>query len=253
LNKETNERELQWLFEQPERLIEAYQPIIEIIVTGFFHKGFFPLKEKMDLIQEVNLQLLDNKIEKIKIHFNNSVQLRTYFSRVVYNACLEMARKQPPQHLARPENFLSDTPVKNSSPVQLLALKEEMVRLRGCLLALPKRRHKATICLKAIAKIPLQQNDIQFLQSPKTEVEITRIKTSLFAPYGHLQHKEVFSLLSALYDKIEGKSTDGDSLRKWTNQILDRFITIMNGNPPHAAYTRETMKTLLQYYFSAYG
>lgn len=240
------------MHEKPERLIEAYQPIIEIIVTGFLKKGFFPLKEKMDLVQEINLQLLDKKIEQIKIHFNNSVQLQTYFSKVVYNTCLEMARKKPPQQLARPENFLTDTPDKNSSPIQQLALKEEIVRLRGCLLALPKRRHKATICLKAIAKIPLANHDIQFLQSPKTEAEIARIKTKLYGNYVHLEHKEVFGLLSSLYNKIEGKSSDSDSLRKWTNQILDRFVTIMNGDPPHAAYTRETMKTLLQYYFAAF-
>jgi DNA-directed RNA polymerase specialized sigma24 family protein len=253
LKKEKNEQELQWLYEQPERLVEAYQPIIELIVSTFLRKGFFPSKEKMDLVQEINLQLLDNKIEQIKTHFNNSVQLRTYFSKVIYNACLEIARKQPPKHIATPEVFLSDTPDNTRTPFQQLAIKEEMGKLRACLLALPKLRLKATICLKAIAKIPLTQDDIQFLQSPKTAPEISLIKAKLFDNYGHLPYKEVFSILSGLYNKIEGKSADGDSLRKWTNQLLDRFIIIMNGNPPYAAYTRETMKTLLQFYFSKYS
>ncbi|KAA3633186.1 MAG: sigma-70 family RNA polymerase sigma factor [Bacteroidetes bacterium] len=253
MEKEKNEQELQWLHHQPERLIEAYQPVIEIIVSSFFKKGFFNSKDKMDLVQEINLQLLESKIEKIKAHFNNSVKLRTYFSKVVYNTCLEIARKNPPKSPDDPGNILSNTPDNYRNPMQELALKEETLRLHGCLLALPKSRLKATLCLKAIAKIPFDQQDIQFLQSPKTEPEILSIKENLFANYSHLQLKEVFGLIADLYKKIEGKSTEGDSLRKWTNQLLDRFIYIMNGNPPHAAYSRETMKTLLQYYFAEYG
>ncbi len=253
MEKEKNERELQWLHQEPERLIEAYQPVIEIIVSGFFKKGFFVSKDKMDLVQEVNLQLLESKIEKIRTHFNHSVKLKTYFSKVVYNTCLEIARKNPAEQPADPSSILVNTPNNYRNPLQELALKEETLRLHGCLLALPKLRHKATLCLKVIAKIPFYQQDIQFLQSPKTELEILAIKEKLFTNYSHLQLKEVFDLLADLYKKIEGKSTEGDSLRKWTNHLLDRFILIMNGNPPHAAYTRETMKTLLQYYFAEYG
>lgn len=252
MEKGKNERELQWLHHQPERLIEAYQPVIEIIVSSFIKKGFFTSKDKMDLVQEINLQLLESKIEKIKAHFNNSVKLKTYFSKVVYNTCLELARKRPLESPSDPGSLLANTPDNYRDPMQELALKEETLRLHGCLLALPKLRHKASLCLKAIAKIPFNQQDIQFLQSPKTEQEILAIKENLFFNYSHLQLKEIFDLLADLYKKIEGKSSEGDSLRKWTNQLLDRFIFIMNGNPPHAAYTRETMKTLLQYYFAEY-
>ena len=250
LDKTKNERELEWLHHQPERLIEHYQPVIGVIVNGFVKKGFFHSKDRMDLIQEINLQLLETKIEKIKTHFNNSVQLRTYFSKVIYNACMEMARSYPQKQVSSPEIILEGTSDKTPTPIQQLAIKEEVVKFHGCLLALPKLRLKATLCLKAIAKIPFNQTDLQFLQSPKTEDEIKKISQHLFNNYNHLQHREVFGFLAPLFNKVENKSVDGESLRKWTNSLLDRFIVIMNGNPPHSAYTRDTLKILLQFYFT---
>lgn len=252
LDKAKNERELKWLHHQPERLIEHYQPIIEVIVNSFIKKGFFHSKDRMDLVQEVNLQLLESKIEKIRTHYNNSVQLRTYFSKVVYNACLEKARKQTPMQVSSPDIILEGTSDRSATPIQQMAIKEELIKLHGCLLALPRLRLKATLCLKATAKIPFDQSDIQFLQSPKTKDEIEIIRQHLFNHYNHLQHKEVFGFLAPLFNKVEHKSVDGESLRKWTNSLLDRFIIILNGTPPHAAYTRETLKTLLQFYFSEY-
>ncbi|MCB0651845.1 MAG: sigma-70 family RNA polymerase sigma factor [Saprospiraceae bacterium] len=250
METEKNERELQWLHHQPERLIETYQPVIEIIVTSFIKKGVFHHKDKMDHIQEINLQLLEKKLGKIKEHFNHSVQLRTYFSKVVYNACLEIFRKQHVSLVSESDDFLSNTRDTNFDPHQQLALKEETIRLRGCLMALPKLRLKATLCLKAIARVPFVNKDIEFLDTPKTVTEIAGIRNNLFSDYGDLLNKDIFDLLAALFNKMEQKDMDGDSLRKWTNQLLDRFIFILNGDPPHAAYSRETLKTLLQYYFS---
>jgi DNA-directed RNA polymerase specialized sigma24 family protein len=251
LKEDKNVQELKLLHENPERLLEVYQPVIEIIVSNFIKRGFFHPKDKMELVQEINLQLLEKKISKIKQHFNGTAQLRTYFSKVVYNACMEIGRKQSLPQVSEPEDYLFRAQNTDTNPHQKLALKEEMTRLDGCLKALPKMKLKATICLKAVSKIPFTKSDIMFLDTPKTTDEITAIKATLFEDYQHLLNKDIFDILVPLFNKVENKDIDGDTLRKWANQVLDRFIVVLNGNPPHAAYTRETLKTLLQYYFTA--
>lgn len=249
MNPDKNDIELKLLYEQPNQLIEHYQPVIETIISIFIKRGFFQPEEKMELVQEINLQLLEKKVSKMQQQFNKSVLLRTYFSKIVRNACLEIIRKQKRTTAVDPENILLNTSDKTIGIHEKMALKEELVRLEGCFRALPKMRLKARLCLKASARVPFENNDLQFLDTPKTKNEIAAIKTAFFKDYQNAMNKDIFKTLVALFNKIEGKDQDADSLRKWTNQMLDRFVLILNGDPPHAAYTRETLKTLLQYYF----
>lgn len=247
MSQARNIQEIKWLHEQPERLLEVYQPVIEVIIYGFVKKGFFQAAEKMEVLQEVNLQLLEVKLEKIRQYYEGSALLRTYFSKVVNNTCIDIIRKQNRKTNVESADFLLYESDKTPSPQQQLILKEEALRLEACLTALPRQRLKATLCLKAISRIPFTREDIQFLESPKTQFEIKAIRQTFFENYENLSHIKVFEILTPLFNKIENKDLDADSLRRWTNHILDRFVFILNGDPPHAAYTRETLKILIRF------
>lgn len=42
----------------------------------------------------------------------------------------------------------------------------------------------------------------------------------------------------------------GDSLRRWSDRKINDIIQVLNGNPPKKSYTKESLKILIEYYFS---
>ena len=250
-NQNQNEQEIEWLHDKPEQLLMHYQFIIEATVASFIRKGFFKQEEREDLIQQLNLQCLEGKLTKIKTQFNGTVYLRTYFSKVIYNACQEIARKRKraPQMLST--NLLFNEDSKELSAQVLLVIKEELKRLEASLKTMGKKKLKSEFCLKLLVRIILQQLDIQFYSSPKTQKEITLLKQHFFQQYDHLSDKEVYGIAIQLFNKLENKSNDWDSLRRWTQQQLDRLIGLLNNEWSATNYDRESLKILLQRYFSS--
>ena len=249
MSRNLNNQEIQWLQTEPQRLLTHYQFIIEGIVINFIRKGFFQSEEKEDLIQAINLQLLEGKLEKIRHHFNGSVYLRTYFSKVIYNTCLEMVRQRKRQVKTIDMAVLYRAESDRLNAYENLIIREEMYRLEAILKGLGRTRIKAQLCLKLVARIILQMVDIQFYVSPKTTEEIKMIKGYFFREYHHLTDREVFGIIIKLYNKIEKKDTEADSLRKWVYQLLERIIDLLNGGTSPCQFDKESMKILLQYYF----
>lgn len=250
-NQNQNQQEIEWLHDKPEHLLMQYQFIIEATVASFIRKGFFQLEEREDLIQQLNLQCLEGKLDKIKTQFNGTVYLRTYFSKVIYNACQEIARKRKraPQILST--NLLFDQDSKELSAQVLLVIKEELKRLEASLRTLGKKKQKSELCLKLLVRIILKYLDIQFYSSPKTQKQITHFKQYFFQKYDQLSDKEVYTIAIQLFNTLENKTNDWDSLRRWTQQQLDRLIALLNNEWSATNYDRESLKILLQRYFSS--
>lgn len=237
------------LASDPQALLLAYQPIVTAIVSRFVSRGFFDVHEKEEVSQTINLLLLEKKLEKINAQYNGSVLLRTYFSRVVHNAVLELVRKQNRQ----PEVVDADSllPQKDASlnPAEQMVIQDELNRLEALLAMLPKDRYKILLCLKLFARIRLTDTDLQFFQSSKTASAIAAWRAQFFSAYDRQSDKEVFRTGVALFNALDDKATDGDSLRRWTHQKADQLIQSLNGHPPVSRHTRESLKILLQFYF----
>lgn len=249
MNGDLNKREIKWLRKKPRTLLSHYQSIIEVVVARFISRGYFSKEEREELIQEVNLQLLEKKLQKIQEHYNGSVYLRTYFSKVVYNTCLEIAR----QKKRRPE-LVDATVLQNKASRELNAyeqtlIKDEMLRFEAILKGVRKQRAKLELCLKLLVRIILKTIDIQWYVAPKTNVEINIIKRHFFQQYDSLTDTEIFSLVIQLFNKLEGKQNDGDSLRRWVMNQIDRMIKILNGDPPMSKHSRDSIKVLMRLYF----
>lgn len=246
MNEGQNKQEVEWLRREPDRLLKHYQFIVEAVVARFIGRGFFRPEEKMEIVQEINVELLEKKLARMQEQYNGSVYLRTYFSKVVYNSCLELARRSKREPRAFLVEELPHNPSPERSAFEVLAIRDELMRLEA-LLKGHRQYYKLRLCLKLWARCPLRQEDWQFFDGPKTGNAAARLKEQGNKP--ELTGKEAFEMANELFNLLENKHTDGDSLRRWVQQQADGFIALLNGHPPTSQYNRETFKILLRYYF----
>lgn len=244
-------REVEWLNQNQEKLLAHYQFIIEATVARFIARGFIAPEEKEEWIQDINLQLWEKKLARIKEQYNGTVLLRTYFSKVVYNTCLEIIRQKQRQPRILSDEVLTAAHSDDLDAYQRLAIRDELRRFEGFLRGLTDRRYKSELCLKLFARLILMHADIQWYEAPKTREAIAEIKAHFFQAYDHLSDKEVYQIIINLFNLIEERQTDADSLRKWVNNLVDKMIALLNGDPPAAAYDRDTIKALLRVYYES--
>lgn len=244
-------KEVEWLHQNPERLLAHYQFIIEATVARFITRGFITPEEKDEWIQEINLQLWEKKLTRIKEQYNGTVLLRTYFSKIVYNTCLEITRQQQRQPRILSDEVLVASSSADLDAYQRMAIRDELRRFEGFLRGLTDRRYKSELCLKLFARLILIHADIQWYEAPKTREAIEQIKTHFFQTYDHLSDKEVYQIIINLFNLVEDRQTDADSLRKWVNSLVDKMIALLNGTPPVAAYDRDAVKALLRVYYES--
>lgn len=249
LSQEKQERA--WLEKDLSQLLTHYQSVVEVVCQQFIARGFFQSTERAELIQEVNLSLLEGKLEKIRRHFNGTVKLRTYFSKVVYNTVQELARQRTRQAVILTEESLQQEIDASITPDEKMAIQDELFRLEAILKGLAKRKYKAIFNLKLLVRFLLEPPDIQFYDGPKTAEVIDRIRQNFFQAYDQMSDKEVFDLSVQLFNALENKENDGDSLRRWVSHLKDRMIVLLNGSPQKSAHTSESIKLLLIYYFSS--
>lgn len=248
-DKDLQAREVEWLQQAPDRLLSHYQFIIEATVARFAARGFFAFEEKEEIVQEINLQLWEKKLERIKAQYNGSVYLRTYFSKVVYNACLEIARSRKRQPRMLSDELLQFAGDNAASAFEQMAIRDELHRLEGFFRGLEGKRPKSELCLKLFVRFILSMPDIRFFDNPRTQAAIEAVRQYFFEAYDHLSDKEVYGIIVNLFNFLESRDTDADSLRKWVQQLADRLIGLLNGDPPVSAYDRETLKILLRLFF----
>jgi endonuclease III len=63
---------------------------------------------------------------------------------------------------------------------------------------------------------------------------------------------EIYRTITPIMNKIEEKSNSVDALRKWTDSKVREIIQVLNGNPKKADYSTETLKILVDDFFSPF-
>ncbi len=244
-----NQYEIELLQNDPTALVTHYQSIIEIVVNKFITRGFFSSDDRMDVIQTVNEQLLEKKMSRIQEHFNGSVYLSTYFSKVVYNICLEISRRKQRQPKTVSDEVLRTVAQREWSPEQKLAIRDELLRLEAVLKGIRRRPTRTKISLKLFARVLLNDMDLGEYRKALAKDELAMVRTTFFDPYDALTDKEVYGIIVKLFNKIEDKNNDPDSMRKWLNQVVDRIVEVLNGDPPRSQHNRDSLKILIQMYY----
>lgn len=232
----------------PATLLTHYQPIVNVVVSKLIRRGFFSVDEKMDVVQQVNTVLLEKKLAQIQRNYNGTVLLSTYFSKVVYNHCLEIVRGTTKQAVLHSDQLLSNTKDENLSIEDRLIIDDEKTRLEAILKGVVGLSLRTIIALKLFARVIITLRDYQEVMYVEDELS-KNFEEIFFNDYSDMNDKEVYQSAIPFLNRITEKKIDSDSHRKWINMTVDRIAELLNGNPPRSAYNRETVKILVQLYF----
>jgi len=248
LNKNKNQYEVQLLLNKPNELVAHYQSIIEVVVSKFVSRGFFDVAEKKDVVQNINEALLERKMGSIQRNYNGSVLLSTYFSKVIYNHCLEITRSKKNQTRIGSEDLLQNHSDTNVSAENQLILKDEINRIEIVLKGVIGLSLRVLIALKLYARVPLTMTDFQGKMIQEDDL-FNDFKKDFFNPFDELNDKEVYVKAIPFLNKLTSKNTDADSMRKWVNMQIDKIIQLQDGEPPRSKHSRDTIRILLQMFF----
>jgi RNA polymerase sigma factor (sigma-70 family) len=237
----SNETDIRLLKEDPWKLLTRYQPVIRIIVKNLAYQGSVPKREIRDLIQDVNRKLVE-RLPRIVKGFNGQSQFRTYFSVVIRNLCLEELRKVRVVMEPESENYEQTSASITSDR---LLIRQEYERLQRALHLFGPEKPAIWISLRLLAELEVSPEDfLDFGSDPGPEERARlagRINGALQA-----QKKDKIDVLCEVLNRLGGKPRNPESVRKWTASRLGELAALMNGNPPHAAYTPEILYILIE-------
>jgi hypothetical protein len=63
---------------------------------------------------------------------------------------------------------------------------------------------------------------------------------------------EIYKIITPVMNKNEKKSNSIDAVRKWTDSKISEIIQLLNGNPKKMNYNEDTLKTLVDDFFSPF-
>ena len=237
-----NQVEIKLLKSEPRKLLLKYQPIIWTIVRNYFSKGMVRFREQEDLVQEINKKLLE-RMPRIQAQYNYSSKLRTYFSVIIRNICLEEYRKISMVSEPDPEPYIiSDA---SESPVDLFLFNQEYERLQRILVFFNKEQARLNLLLKVFNNLKVETKDLELFPGNRSEVDQDQLLEEINACQDQIK-KRKFDLISKVLSSLEGKLTPSESLRKWYSSRLGECLKLMNGDPPTSSYTAESLGLLLE-------
>lgn len=242
-----NNLNIHLLYNDPNKLIEDFQPIIRIIVGKFVRSGYFKSHETDDIIQSINVKLLDTKIKKMQAQYNYSCYLSTYFSKVVYNLCLELKRKMKrvtSLNLDEIEIGTYDSQIEGR-----VYIEEELKKLSTILKLYHKSQARLELCLKLIFRISLRNEDVRKYCPHCSAEDFKALLGNFGSESKDFTDKEIYEIVTPIFNKYEGKKNSADALRKWVKTRIDEIIKSLNGIPKQANYDMETLKILVRKFF----
>lgn len=245
---DVNQFEIGLLREDPGELIVKYQPIVIVIVQVYMRSGYFRGEEKEEIVQQINEKLLE-RIEKIRQQYNGMAQLRTYFSAVIRNLCLEIIRKGRNRDVLRLVEEYDHNLSYSPDQLNRMIIDQELQRLDLILAMFHKLKSKLVISFKAMLRMPLHEDDLLDYCKERDISEIEKEYEILMA--GEAKNdKEVYRQLTVLFNYIECKNNSLDAVRKWVWIREEEVLKMLNGDPPRANHNHETLMILLERYFT---
>jgi len=245
-----NKEDVDLLFNNPPALVEKYQPIIEIIIAGFIKKRFFIYEDKDEVKQMINEKLLTKIIYRIQETYNGTAYLNTYFSKIVSNLCLEIQRSRqwrPVSSAGSTEDY--DIPYEDKKMWSSLVIEGELKRVSSILLMYNKSGEKLKLLLKLLFNVSISGEDVLLCFTDCNEEDKKRI-VAVFSGQGkEMNDKDIYEIITPYLNKYGNKNNTVDAIRKWMDLKTDEMIELLNGNPKHSNYTKETFKILIQKYF----
>jgi RNA polymerase sigma factor (sigma-70 family) len=237
-----NQVEIELLRKDPEKLLLEYQSMIWAIVRKQFLKGLVKHNDQDDLYQEINKKLLE-RLPRIQEQYRTSSKLRTYFSKIIQNICLEDLRKLNVVMEPKADPY-GNTEVVDI-PVDYFLIQQEFERFRRIITMQDRNGQKLFLLLKIMNDLPVERSDLtSFNYALKADV-IIELEVKLNA-CKDLMKKEKLAIFGEILYLLDGKEVPPDSLRKWFKTHLEECLRLMNGNPPRSSYNAESLGILLE-------
>jgi len=233
--------DIKLLHEDPERLLIKYQPVIRIIVRSLAYQGYLPRRDMADLVQEVNRKLLE-RFQKIRGQYNGKCKFKTYFSVVVRHLCLEEFRKL--RIVAEPKEEMYEE-ASGESAADNLIIMQEFNRLQRALNLFTGERPALWAAFRFMADLPITADQLTGFEIDPGVEGREELAAELNSAV-RIQKKEKMEVLSRVFSRLEKKSRAADAIRKWYSSRVEELVGLMNGNPPHSAYTAETLQILIE-------
>jgi DNA-directed RNA polymerase specialized sigma24 family protein len=244
-----NEKDIQMLRTDPGGLILKYQETVKIIVKKYILAGMFKPSDFEDIVQEITSALLV-KIPAMQSHYNGTSLFKTYFSVIVRNICVKEHAKFKKEITADQEDTGGLTDRGHGE--ENILFEEEAQRLRNILSLYYRQRPKLLLCLKLHYRIPITHEDIR-LWYPQCGSQDCDMLLKHFGVNFDMQNDvEIFRTLTPVMNRNEGKLNSVDAVRKWTDSKIHEIIKLLNGNPQRRNHNEETLKILVDDFFSPF-
>lgn len=233
--------------DQPFMLLLKYQNVFKIITRRYARCGYYSFRECDEILQHINEKMF-SRIENIIEHFDGRVLVRTYLSAICRNVIKEYIRTFRRRKQLFTEYAVMEPEIHFPNNIDLL-FKEECLRLDKVLLLWGDKRHKMWLIMKLIFKIRVDIYDfIRVHKSASSLIDEEMIER--FNRDMSLKDRDIYRIIYPLFQLVETKISHPDTLRKWFNKKMAEVIALMNGNPPRAAYSEETIQILVEKYWA---
>ncbi len=244
-----NEKDIEMLRSDPSGLILRYQETVRIIVRKYISSGLFKASEFEDVIQEVNVSLLA-KLPAMQTQYNGLSLFRTYLSVIVRNICLKEADRMK----RNPEvdiETIGEIP-RHDRVEDRIAVEHEIGRFKTIVGLYQKQRPKLLLCLKMRYRIPLSEKNIAEWFPTMNHADAIELLTRFGGTYDHVGDRDIYRALTSIVNRLEGKNNTPDAIRKWTDSKIQEILELLNGPPANSKHTPETLKILIDDFFSPF-
>ena len=247
--------ETELLFRDASAYLERNQPVVRCIAMKFKGSGLFTGCQIDDVIQHVNERMLTDVLEKMKSQYRPICRLQTYFSKIVRNLCLEYAEICSKRNLQESKVDFSRAQIGTQETTSAEVAFAEIFKQLEALLKLYGNRHpRIELFFKISLRLGITEEDVLRCYPACSQNILDRFMLS----FNHTgtprmtNNAEVYSQLITLVNKLEGTNNTADALRKCINKKFDEIAEILNVAPINAALNRETVKLLLEKYYSEF-
>ncbi|MDH3252367.1 MAG: hypothetical protein OEM41_06210 [Ignavibacteria bacterium] len=244
-----NEYEVALLHSDPRTLIVRYQEVIAIIVRKYIGSGLFSGDDHDEVIQSVNEALL-YKADVIREQYNGTALLKTYISSIVRHICLKIHQEKKREAvLVRLDPGL---PADPRSLDDRFVVDHEVEKFRLILRLHHTQFPKLCLLLKLTFRIPVSEDEM-YRWFPRCDpVDVQLVVGSFGVEYGSKTDREIYRVMTPVLNRLEGKANTEDAVRKWIDYRIQEILDTLNGKPPTASHTRESLKILVEQFFSPF-
>lgn len=241
-------------------LLENHPQTVVLLYRRYIERYIFykhrKIDEREDIFQEVITRLMEDKIFKIRDHFD--FDSKKYFSFTSYlmvtvrNIYIDIIRERSIRPLTagdvQPVDELFDKR-ESERMINRLVIEEELLRLQTIMKMFYKSRPKLELCLKLKYRIPVSSEETHrcFPACSQEDVE------TLSQDFITVNDKTMFETIIAVFNLHEARQYKSDTLRKWTFVKIDEIVTLLNRAHGRDVYSRESVGELITLYYQAPG